>query len=97
MLHQTRNWAITPIEDLAAAAEGLSEHHYGLTAAFRTPAGTVWANDSITEGSLQEYAVLRPDGHGRYRQVETITVSWCSAAKLCDYLRYRPDRCNFTP
>ena len=64
-----------------------------LCTAFETSAGSIWANDSITEDSAQEYGALRPDGDG-YRQVETITVSWCDAAKLRAYID-QADRGDF--
>jgi hypothetical protein len=50
-------------------------------------------NDSITEDSAQEYGVLRPDGNG-YRQVESITVSWCDAERLGAYIE-QADRGDF--
>lgn len=69
------------IEDPPDLAEKLSAYSQVLCSAFETAGGTIWACDSTSEDAIQEYGVLRPDGD-HYRQVESITVSWCDAAKL---------------
>ena len=88
MLHHTRRWEVNAVEDPGELVDKLHEHNWCLCTAFETSAGTIWANDSTGPGPeiLQEYAVLRPEGD-RYRQVETITVSWCSEDNLFSYLQ----------
>lgn len=86
MLHQQRRWTVEVRDDLTELAGELAEMHYPLRHAFKTPAGTLWVNDSLGEGSLQEYAVLRPDGEGAFRQVESVTVSWCSQDRVEELL-----------
>lgn len=93
MLHTRRTWGVKRYEDPAEMVEALSSMSWTLCTALETSAGTIWVNDSITEDSAQEYGVLRPDGDG-YRQVETITVSWCDAAKLRAYID-QADRGDF--
>lgn len=48
--------------------------------AFETEAGTVWVNDSITDNSAR--SMLCCHRMGNYRQVESISVSWCVAASF---------------
>ena len=82
MLHTKRIWGVVPCEDAEELALKLTEQTWTLCSAFRTAGGTIWVNDSTTEDALQEYAVLRRGDGGGWDQVETITVSWCSPAKL---------------
>ena len=86
MLHTKRRWGIAPCEDADELAAKLTEHTWTLCSAFRTAHGTVWVNDSTCEDALQEYGVLRRDEDGTWRQVETITVSWCGREKLRFYI-----------
>jgi len=86
MLHRKRRWGVTPCGDTGELAAKLREQSWTLCTAFKTAGGTVWANDSTSEDALQEYGVLRRTEGGGWRQVETITVSWCDQKKLCGYI-----------
>ena len=89
MMHQRRVWGVSPCADPDELARKLTDHSWTLCTAFETAVGTVWANDSTREGALQEYGILRrlsPGGAQDWRQVETITVSWCTAEKLRGYI-----------
>ena len=85
MWHTTRIWDVSPAEDPEELAGKLAQQTWCLCSAFETEAGTIWANDSTSPDGLQEFAVLRPEAES-WRQVETITVSWCTAAKLAGYI-----------
>lgn len=85
MMHRNRQWSVANVASHEELVEKLSEHDWCSCNAFRTPGGTVWANDSTPAG-IQEYAVLRVID-GRLRQVESITVSWCSRERLLNYIR----------
>ena len=45
-------------------------------------------DDSTCEDAIQEYGVLRQAEDGTWRQVESITVSWCGLDKLRYYIDY---------
>lgn len=87
MLHKKRKWGVTPCETTEELVDKLAAHSWTLCTAFETKAGIIWANDSTNEDAIQEFAVLQPRADGGYAQVESITVSWCDAAKLGRYIR----------
>lgn len=80
VMHRRRRWGVSTCtrEELS---ERLATQNCTLCAAFQTPGGTVWANDSTGEEALQEYAVLRRLGE-EWKQIESITVSWCTPDRL---------------
>lgn len=82
MMHRSRVWGVTQSD----AIDELTNSTWTLCAAFETPAGTIWANDSTNVNALQEYGVLRRQGDD-WRQVETITVSWCKPAEMREFIR----------
>ena len=86
MLHTKRRWGIARCEDTGELAAKLTEQTWTLCSAFQTAGGTIWANDSTCEDALQEYGVLRQAEDGAWRQVESITVSWCGHDKLRVYI-----------
>lgn len=92
MLHEKRIWGIYKFDPDVADTEKNNEVVQKLTSltwtlctAFETAGGTLWANDSITEDSLQEFGVLRRDGT-EWRQVESFTISWCTPEKLRGFI-----------
>jgi len=86
MLHTSRRWGVHLIDDQEELASNLAENDWTLCSAFRTSKGTIWVNDSTSGGALQEYGVLRPLDGGGWRQVESITVSWCDLEKMRSYI-----------
>lgn len=81
MWHKQRRFQITDVLTDDELAEKLREHTWTLCTGFRFGA-SLWLNDSFSEDSAQEYAVVREaDG----AQLETITVSWCTAEALRTY------------
>lgn len=83
MMHKTRRFGVTKWtrEELA---ERLSENTWTLCTAVQTEGGTIWANDSTSADGAQEYALFRLIKN-EWRQVESITVSWCTKEKLLGY------------
>ncbi len=87
MMHKDRQWGVATMLDNDEIAEKLSEYSYTRCTAFKTAAGIVWANDSTNENAIQEYGVLqRDEGTGEWRQLESITTSWCSTETLRTFL-----------
>lgn len=78
MSHKRRRFQIADVLTEDELAVTLRAHTWTLCTGFRFGA-SLWLNDSFSEDSVQEYAVVREaDG----AQLETITVSWCSAEEL---------------
>ena len=92
VMHTKRSWGVTrrTREELA---ELLTSMTWCLCSAFQTEGGSVWANDATSEDGAAEYAVLRFID-GRWKQVESVTASWCSREKLLSYLE-QADRGEF--
>lgn len=87
MLHGRRRWHVATDLTHEEIAARIDQRSLCLCTAFRTAAGTIWACDSTSPDALQEYAILRPtEGQHTWRQVETITTSWCKPADLILYL-----------
>jgi hypothetical protein len=89
MIHTNRTFQLAEdLTDIAALADTLTQHTWTLCTGFRLtvdPAAPplLFLNDSFSEDSAQEYAVIR-DG----RQIESITFSWCSRAEASDHIAY---------
>jgi len=75
MMHNNRRFHIKNIETAVELAEQLTgAYAWTLCTGFELH-GLLFLNDSFTEDSLQEYAVIRAG-----RQVESVTFSWCDQA-----------------
>ena len=72
MIHDKRKYNIAKVDSTAELAEKLKQCTWCLCTGFELE-GCLFLNDSFTEDSAQEYAIIK-DG----RQVESITFSWCS-------------------
>jgi hypothetical protein len=76
LIHRYRVFRVTAIDDIDELAEKLTASTWTGCTAFRIR-DIVLANDSFSADSAQEYAIVR-DG----RQIESITVSWCTKKTL---------------
>ena len=87
MYHDKRRWCVQPVESANELADKLLRFSWCCCTGFELE-GFVWLNDSTSPDALQEYAVVRKptDGDETYRQVESITVSWCNRQQLLDLL-----------
>ena len=72
MIHNKRKYNVDRVDSAAELAEKLKQCTWCLCTGFELE-GYLFLNDSFTEDSAQEYAVIR-DG----RQLESITFSWCT-------------------
>ena len=78
MWHDKRRFAVGTVETAEELAEKLRQHTWTLCTGFRFN-GHLWLNDSISEDSIEEYALVREsDMH----QIETLTVGWMDEAKI---------------
>lgn len=81
MMHRNRRWMVTDMVDATDLGEELTRVQWTLCTGFRCN-GLLWLNDSFSEDSIQEYAVVRESDMA---QIESITVGWCDPVKVADY------------
>ena len=77
MIHQKRTFGVADVQTIEELAEKLTETTWTLCTGFRFR-GLLFLNDSFTEGTAQEYAVVRESD---MCQLESITFSWCDKQK----------------
>jgi hypothetical protein len=81
MLHERRTFQVADVATPEELAAKLAEHTWTTCTGFRL-GSLLLLNDSTSEDGAQEYAVLRGS-----RQVESLTVSWCSREELAARLQ----------
>ncbi len=95
MINRNRIFSAQQHTNLQRLARQLVQSTFPLCAGFRLH-GFLLLNDSFTEDSLQEYAVIKIEKLTSLSgsllkvegtQVDSITVSWCSQARLKAILR----------
>jgi len=88
MMHERRSFCVGPAKSAEDLAKKLTGQTWTLCTGFRL-GGYLFLNDATHEDGAQEYAVFRePRGPlEMYRQVESITMSWCSYDKALGYIR----------
>ena len=86
-MHKNRVWCVAPIASAEELAEKLTQSTWCCCSDFELD-GYLWPNDATCEDGAQEYAVVwKPtDADPNYRQVESITASWCSQSELLRYI-----------
>jgi hypothetical protein len=87
MMHNNRVWCVARVATAEELAEKLTQCTWCCCSGFEL-GGYLWLNDATCEDGAQEYAVVRKptDAEPHYRQVESITASWCSAVQLLQYI-----------
>ena len=85
MIFGKRTFGVGDVETIEELAERLTETTWALCTGFRFR-GLLFLNDSFTESSAQEYAVIRESD---MCQLESITFSWCDKEKAIDVIRFR--------
>ena len=84
MMHDKRTFAVKSYASLPTMCHALTDHTWCLCNGFRY-GPLVLLNDSFSEDGTAEFAVY--DEHrNNGTQIESITVSWCTAEKLEQYL-----------
>ena len=87
MMHFDRHWCVSAIDTVEELAEKLSRYSWCCCTGFECQ-GLLWLNDATGPDGAQEYAVVRiptaDDPH--FRQIESITVSWCTPQQLQQYI-----------
>jgi hypothetical protein len=85
MLHDKRIWCITPVSSAEELIDRLHRHTWTLCTGFRL-GEYLFLNDATGEDGAQQYAVLHDRGEGRFRQIESWTVSWMNRDQLAQHV-----------
>lgn len=87
MYHNQRRWCVRSVESADDLVDKLLRFSWCSCTGFELE-GHLWLNDSTSPDALQEYAVVRKPTteDGAYRQVESITVSWCNRQQLLGHI-----------
>src|SRR5260370_25128781 len=102
MMHAKRRWCLSPVADAGTLARMLTERTWTLCAGLYVAGHEhcLFLNDATSEDGAGEYGIVRRLPDGSYRQVESITMSWCSAEKALAFieqaLRGEMDGSDFT-
>ena len=86
-MHGQRRYFVSSAPSAEELARKLTAHTWTLCTGFRL-GGYLFLNDSTHEDGAQEYAIYRePKGTLElFRQVESITFSWCSYEEALGYI-----------
>ena len=85
MIHHNRTFHITEVYTAVDLAEKLTDHTWTLCTGFRL-GDLLFLNDSFSEDTAQEYAVIRDN-----RQIETITFSWIKQERALELIQWLTD------
>ena len=92
MMHSNRIWQVTPVDSAEELANRLTNQSWTLCTGFKLR-GFLFLNDATCEDGAQEYAVVekRHNDNRDYRQVESITFSWCTEVDALGYINDKHD------
>jgi hypothetical protein len=77
MMHSKRRWSVVRVSSAEDLARILTETTWCCCCGFEL-AGYLFLNDATSADGAQEYAVVKRGADGEaWRQVESITFSWC--------------------
>lgn len=87
MYHNNRRWCVQQVASADDLADKLLNYNWCGCCGFELD-GVLWLNDSTSPDALQEFAVVQRPTHDykEYRQVESITVSWCNREQLLEII-----------
>jgi len=88
MMHKNRAWCVAPVASAAELADKLSNYSWCCCTGFELD-NFLWLNDATGPDGAQEMAVLRKptEDDPHFRQVESITASWCTEQQLLAYVK----------
>lgn len=89
MMHKNRRWTVAEVSTPRELAEKLADGRTWTACSGWFVVGspeTLFLNDATGPDGAQEYAVVRREVDGRYFQVESITMSWCTVDKAEAYI-----------
>jgi hypothetical protein len=86
MMHNRRRWCVVPVASPEELARMLTSTTWCCCAAFELM-GFLFLNDATSPDGAQEYAVVKRGSPGEaWRQVESITFSWCNSHQALTYI-----------
>lgn len=88
MMHAKRRWCLSSVESPQALAKMLTERTWTLCSGFFVAGHPdyLFLNDATIEDGAGEYGIVRRLPDGTFRQIESITFSWCDAEKAQHYI-----------
>ena len=88
MFHKKRVWCVARVDSAEELAEKLTQHSWTLCTGLQCEE-YLFLNDATGEDGAQQYAVVKcPANPGEpYRQVESITMSWCTQTQALESIR----------
>src|ERR1051325_8099274 len=89
MMHRTRRWCLNIVASAEELAPMLVGRIWTRCSAFAVMGYEqyLFLNDATSEDGAQEYAVLQRLPSGGYRQIESITFSWCDEGRGLLYVK----------
>lgn len=86
-MHKDRVWCVAPVASAEELAEKLTQYSWCCCCGFELD-GYLWLNDATGGDGAQEYACVRKPttNDPQYRQVESITASWCTKLEMLRYI-----------
>jgi len=87
MMHTNRAWCVARVDSAEQLVEKLTQYSWCCCTGFEL-GNYLWLNDATSEDGAQEYSCVRKptEDDPHYRQVESITVSWCKPRELIGYI-----------
>lgn len=87
MFHKNRKWTITQIASAEELAKQLTDYRsFVLCTGFRL-GSLLFLNDSLSEDSALEFAVVLEDDKGYRYQVESITFGWLTYQRALEKIQ----------
>lgn len=88
MMHKKRTWSVSQVASVDELADKLVNHTWTTCSGFYVAGHSEYyfLNDSTSEDGAAEFAVVRTDGGSTFKQVESITFSWCTVEKAREYI-----------
>jgi hypothetical protein len=87
MMHEERRWCVVPVASPEELARILTGTTWCCCAGFEF-SGYLFLNDATCADGAQEYAVVNRGSPGEgWRQVESITFSWCNYHRALGHIR----------
>jgi hypothetical protein len=81
--HDKRIWSVKTLASGEELIDKLANHCWCLCCGFRV-GEYLFLNDATHGDGAQEFAVIRHVGDGKYRQIESWTVSWMNQHELAE-------------
>ena len=89
MMHRARRWCLGSIATPEELGTMLSTRTWTLCSGFCVAGHPqyLFLNDATCEDAAAEYGVVKVIGPNEWKQVESITFSWCDEARAIEFVK----------